>query len=166
MGKPYSLDPRERICAYVSLGHSARAAGRGLGFSAATAVQFVAEHRTRGTVVAKRQGRPPGRLGKLAPHLDFLLDIVRAEPDITRKELAAALSDTEDVQVQLSSLHRVLERAGLSHKKDCSPPNVISPRSVRHAGSGSSAVSRECTRNRFSALGTAETARMAYHQRA
>ena len=28
MGKAYSLDLRERICAYVGRGHSARAAGR------------------------------------------------------------------------------------------------------------------------------------------
>lgn len=117
MGKPYSLDLRERICVYVARGHSARAAGRVFGVSAATAVRFASEHRTRGTVAAKPQGRPPGQFGKLAPHLDFLLDIVRAEPDITLKELAAALSETEGVQVQLSSLHRALERAGFSYKK-------------------------------------------------
>ena len=117
MGKPYSLDLRQRICAYVARGHSARAAGRLFGVSAATAVRFAAEHRARGTVVAKRQGRPPGRFGKLTPHLDFLLDIVRAEPDITLKELAASLSETEGVRVQLSSLHRALGRAGLSYKK-------------------------------------------------
>lgn len=117
MGKPYSLDLRHRICAYVARGFSARSAGRVFGVSAATAVRLAAEHRTRGTVAPKRQGRPPGQFGKLAPHLDFLIDIVRAEPDITLKELAAALSDTEGVQVQLSSLHRALDRAGLSYKK-------------------------------------------------
>lgn len=117
MGKPYSLDLRERICAYVSQGHSARAAGRVFGVSAATAVRFAAEHRESGEVTPKPQGRPSGRFGKLAPHLDFLVDIVRAEPDITLKELAAALSETEGVQVQLSSLHRALERAGMSYKK-------------------------------------------------
>ncbi len=117
MGKPYSLDLRERICGYVERGHSARSAGRVFGVSAATAVRFAAEHRARGTVVAKRQGGPPGRFGKLAPHLSFLLDIVRAEPDITLKELAAALSETEGARVQLSSLHRALDRAGLSYKK-------------------------------------------------
>jgi transposase len=42
---------------------------------------------------------------------------VRAEPDITLKELAAALSETYGVDAQLSSLHRALERAGLSYKK-------------------------------------------------
>jgi transposase len=61
MGKPYSLDIRQRICAYVAKGHSARAAGRVFGVSAATAVRFAAEYRTRGSVDAKRQGRPPGR---------------------------------------------------------------------------------------------------------
>ena len=117
MGKPYSLDLRERICEYVARGHSARAAGRVFGVSAATAVRFASEHRTRGSVAAKPQGRPPGQFGKLAPHLDFLVDLVRAEPDITLKELAAALSEAEGVQVQLSSLHRALERAGFSYKK-------------------------------------------------
>ena len=65
----------------------------------------------------KPQGRPAGQFGKLAPHRDFLLKIVQAEPDITLKELAAALAETHGVEVQLSSLHRALERAGLSYKK-------------------------------------------------
>jgi transposase len=117
MGKPYSLDLRKRICAYVAKGHSARATGRVFCVSAATAVRFAAEYRTRGSVDAKRQGRPPGRFGKLAPHRDFLLDIVRAEPDITLKELASALAETEGVLVHLSSLHRALDRAGFSYKK-------------------------------------------------
>lgn len=42
MGKPYSLDLRRRICAYLAKGHSARAAGRVFDFSAATAVRFAA----------------------------------------------------------------------------------------------------------------------------
>ena len=39
-----------------------------------------------------------------------VVDIVPAEPDITLKELATALSETERVQVKLSSLHRALGR--------------------------------------------------------
>jgi len=48
------------------------------------------------------------------------VDIVRAEPDITLKELATALSETERVQVQLSSLHRALGRTldrALGHRR-------------------------------------------------
>lgn len=117
MGKPYSLDLRERICAYVAKGNSARSAGRLFGVSAATAVRFAAESRKCGSVAPKPQGRPAGQFGKLAPYKRFLLEIVRAEPDITLKELAAALSETHGVDVQLSSLHRALARAGLSYKK-------------------------------------------------
>lgn len=115
MGKPYSLDLRDRICAYVARGHSARAAGRVFGVGAATAVRFAAEHREGGDIAAKPQGRPSGRFGKLAAHLDFLPDIVRAERDITPKEPAAALSEAEGVQVQLPSLHRAPERPGVRH---------------------------------------------------
>jgi len=45
-----------------------------------------------------------------------VVDIVPAEPDITLKKLATALSETERVQVQLSSLHRALDRA-LGHRR-------------------------------------------------
>ena len=117
MGKAYSLDLRERICAYVAKGNSARSAGRLFGVSAATAVRFAAQYRDHGAAIPKPQGRPPGRFGKLAPHREFLLEIVQAEPDITLKELAAALAETHGVDVQLSSLHRALIRAGLSYKK-------------------------------------------------
>ncbi|MBZ8119753.1 IS630 transposase-related protein [Roseovarius sp. LXJ103] len=102
MGKPYSLDLRQRICDYVAKGHSARTAGRVFCASPATAVRFAAEYRTRGLVAAKRQGRSLGRFGRLAPHRDVFLVILRAEPDITLKELAAALSETKGVLVQLS----------------------------------------------------------------
>lgn len=76
MGKPYSLDLRERICAYVAKGNLARSAGRLFGVSAATAVRFAAEHREHGTTVPKPQGRTAGQFGKLAPYRKFLLEIV------------------------------------------------------------------------------------------
>lgn len=128
MGKPYSLDLRQRICDYISAGHSCRAAGRMFGVSASTAVRLAADHRDRGDVSPKRQGRAPGTVGKLAPHRDFLIEIVRAEPDITLRELAGALEDTHGVTVQLSSIHRALVRAGLSYKKRADRPGTSAPR--------------------------------------
>ena len=116
MGKPYSLDLRHRICRYVAAGNSCRAAGRIFGVSAATAVRYAADQRERGEVSPKPQGRPAGKFGKLAPYTDFLIDIVRAEPGITLQELSCALIDTHSVSVQLSSIHRALQRAGFSYK--------------------------------------------------
>ena len=117
MGKPYSIDLRERIVAYVVAGQSCRAAARVFGVSASTAVRLAAAQRLQGHLAPKPQGRAPGTAGKLAPHKAFLLEIVRAEPDITLKELAGALAEAHAVRVQLSSLHRALRRAGISYKK-------------------------------------------------
>lgn len=117
MGKPYSVDLRERIVGYVAAGHSARAAGRLFGVSPATAVRLAAAHRESGSVVPKLQGRAPGTAGKLAPHQDFLVSAVRADPDMTLHELAAALKEATGVDAHVSSVQRALVRAGLSYKK-------------------------------------------------
>lgn len=117
MGKPYSLDLRERIVGYVAQGHSARAAGRLFGVSASTAVRLTAAQRCDGGVAPKPQGRPPGKVGKLAAHMGFLIEVVKSDPDITLRELAGALKDAEGVEAQLSSIHRALIRAGYSYKK-------------------------------------------------
>jgi transposase len=117
MGKPYSMDLRERVFCYIAAGNSRRAAARVFGVSASTAVRLAAAHRERGAITPKRQGRAPGTAGKLAPHMAFLAEIVRAEPDITLKELSGALKQTHGVSVQLSSIHRALIRAGFSYKK-------------------------------------------------
>jgi transposase len=117
MGKPYSLDLRERIVAHVEAGHSARAAGRLFGVSASTAVRLMASWRAKGTVVPLPQGRVTGTAGKLAPHRAFLVEVVQSEPDITLRELAGALEDAEGVTANVSSLHRALKGLRLAYKK-------------------------------------------------
>ena len=117
MGKPYSLALHKRVVSYVTAGHSCRAAGRIFGVSALAEVRAVSEHRSRGNVSVKPQGRPADQFGKLAPHMDFLVEIVHAEPDITLAKFSNALEDTFGLRVQLSSIHRALQRAGFSYKK-------------------------------------------------
>lgn len=117
MGKPHSLDLRERIVGYVAAGHAARAAARVFGVSASTAVRWAAAYRRNGSIAAKPQGRTPGTQGKLVAHIGFLVEPVKAEPDIALQELAEALREARDVEVHLSSIHSALIRAGYSHKK-------------------------------------------------
>ena len=116
-GKPYSLDLRKRIVSYVEEGHSARAATGVFGVSASTAVRLAAAQRRDGNLAPKVQGRAPGTAGKLAAHIGFLLERVKSKPDITLQELAEALKEARGVEVQLSSIHRALVRAGYSYKK-------------------------------------------------
>ncbi len=117
MGKPYSMDLRQRIVDYILAGNSARAAGRVFGVSASTAVRLASEQRRRGSFEPKAQGRRPGTVGKLAPHIDFLKEVVQSDPDITLRELAGALEEARGIRVQLSSIQRALIRAGYSYKK-------------------------------------------------
>ena len=87
------------------------------GVSASTAVRLAAAQRWLGHVAPEPQGRVAGTAGKLAAHTAFLLEVVRAEPDITLRELAGALAEAHGMKVQLSLLHRALRRAGHSYKK-------------------------------------------------
>ena len=116
MGKPYSIDLRERVQAEVESGQSRRAAARRYNVSASFAVKLADRVSRNGSAEPARQGRPPGG-GKLAPHLTALLEWVEAEPDITMPELAAKLKAEKDVTAHPASLSRLLlRRAGLSKK--------------------------------------------------
>lgn len=148
MGRAYSVDLRERIAGHVAAGGSRREAGRRFGVSASTAVRIAARQAERGTLAPRKQGRPPGR-GKLAPYVDFLVEIVVAVPDITLEELAAALFAEHGVKVHPSSISRVLIKAGVTYKKSRSRPrSAIGPRSAPSTPIGSSTPSRACAWSR------------------
>ena len=117
MGKPYSIDLRERVQAAVDGGQSRRSAARHYDVSASFAVKLAERALQTGSVDPAPQGRPPGS-GKLAPHLAILLEWVEAEPDITMPELAAKLLAERAVTAHPASLSRVLLQAGLSFKKN------------------------------------------------
>ena len=86
MGKPYSIDLRERVQAEVEGGQSRRGAARRYDISASFAVKLADRVSRTGSAEPVRQGRLPGG-GKLAPYLTVLLGWIDAEPDII---LAAA----------------------------------------------------------------------------
>src|SRR5215468_1899941 len=117
MGKPYSIDLRERVQAAIASGRSRRAAARRYDVSASFAVKLADRVSRTGSAAPARQGRPPGG-GKLAPYLEALLEWVEVEPDITMPELAAKLAAEKAVTAHPASLSRVLLKAGLTSKKN------------------------------------------------
>ncbi len=136
MGKPLSLDLRERVWKFIEGGGSRRAAARHFRISVSSAVRIAASQAERGTLEPRKQGRPPGQ-GKLAAYVDFLVEIVEAMPDITLDELAAALASEHAVQAHPASISRVLTRAELTYKKSRSMPRSASgPPSARRAPTG------------------------------
>jgi transposase len=117
MGKAYSIDLRERVQGEIESGQSRRSAARRYNVSPSFAVKLADRVSRTGSAEPARQGRPPGG-GKLAAHLEALLEWVEAAPDITMPELAAKLKAEKGMTAHPASLSRVLLKAGLSFKKN------------------------------------------------
>lgn len=69
MGKPISVDLRDRIVVFVDAGHSRREAAAHYSVSVSFVVKLMARYRVTGPVEPARQGRPPGK-GKFSPYRD------------------------------------------------------------------------------------------------
>jgi len=116
MTKSLSMDLRERIVARIEGGESRRRTAALFGVSVSSAIRFAQRKRDTGSVAAKKRGRPSGS-GKLSTHVEFLLELVRNDGDITSDELAAALEEAHGVTADPSSIRRILREQGHTYKK-------------------------------------------------
>jgi transposase len=116
MGKSYSSALRERVVAFVGAGHSRRAASRHFNVSESFSIKLMQPVTGSGSALPGRQGRPPCG-GKLAACMAFLIDAVKAKPDMTMPELSARLQAERGVQAQPATLSRFLCRCGFTYKK-------------------------------------------------
>lgn len=130
MGKSYSLDLRERVVAFIEVGHSRRAASEHFDVSESFSIKLMQRVTKLGSVLPDRQGRPPGS-GKLAAHESFLIGVVEVEPDITMPELSARLEARHGIAVQPATLSRFLCRRGFTYKKN---PHGVGGRTRRRQG--------------------------------
>ena len=123
MAKGYSKDLRARAVALVEDGESRREAARVLGLGASTAIRWIERWATTGSVAAL-----PGTGHSRSPleaHRQWLLDLVAAEPDLTRRDpLAAQIREAAENRYDLGL---ALLRTPRHHvqKKLCTPPNRI-----------------------------------------
>ncbi len=119
MTKTLSKDIRSRFRHYIEEGWTARATGRALKISPASAVRFrQAILQGKGLDAKPRGGHLGG--GKLSGFIDFLIELVSQDPDITLYELRDALEAAHGVRVHHSSVDRALRRAGYTFKKRAS----------------------------------------------
>lgn len=78
--------------------------------------RWSARAKSEGSPKPRKQGRPAGK-GPLVAHLDYLIAVVEAAPDITMPELAAKLQAERGVVAAWASLSKLLCRAGFTYKK-------------------------------------------------
>ena len=116
MPAPFSLDSRHRFQVLHQEGLSAREIGRSLLISAATAVRFAACLRQTGNLTPAANSRRQGHV-RLVPHEGVFAELAGQDPDITLKELQAALLEAHGIQASRSGIDVVLRRFDLTYKK-------------------------------------------------
>jgi len=115
MGKPYSMDLRERVVAAIEGGMSTRAAAARYSIGIATAGAWARLKRATGAVRPARQGKPKGSV--LDAHTDFILGMLKKAPDTTLDEMVERLAEERAVTVVRTAVWKFLDRHEQTHKK-------------------------------------------------
>lgn len=116
MGKPLSVDLRERVVAAVVKGGLSRnQAAKRFGVAISTAVNWVRRFLDTGSVTPARIGGYRKKTLRGA-HRDWLLDRVK-EKDFTIRGLVAELEAERGVKVDYKTMWSFLHDEGLSFKK-------------------------------------------------
>ena len=116
MALGYSDDLRVRVIEGVESGESRRAAARRLRVGASSAIRWMQRFNQTGSFSALRGKRKPR--SPLAAHRQWLLDLVKTEPDATLGEINARLFDVHALQSSASAVCRFFLREGISFKKN------------------------------------------------
>jgi transposase len=113
MPKPYSNDLRERVIEAVESGASRREAADLFKLSASSAVRWCQLWRNTGSAEAKPSG---GSTSPLEKHSDWFLALIAEHPDLTLKEILAAMAKRR-ISGSRSALQRFFDRHNVSFKK-------------------------------------------------
>jgi transposase len=121
----YSNDLRVRVIQAVEGGAAARAAARQFVIGDSTAIRWVNRWRETGSFEArsnKGRSRSP-----LKEHEDWLLELVRREPDLTLEEIQRRLLEEQGQKAAIGSIWRFFDRHAISFKKNRSRGRAGSP---------------------------------------
>jgi len=116
MGKPCSLDLRERVVAAVEVeGLSRNQAAARFGVAPSSAIKWVARFRATGSAAPAKMGGHKKRTLR-GEHADWLIARCR-EKDFTISQLVAELREVRGLKVDRRSVWEFLHAEGLSFKK-------------------------------------------------
>src|SRR5215210_8405177 len=114
MGKPLSVDLRDRVVTAIEGGMSRRQAASRFGVSISSASRWTSLSRRTGDVRPKRQGGDK-RSGRIEAYAPVILGAVEERPDITLAELRGLLAE-HGVAVAVSTLWRFFARRKITLK--------------------------------------------------
>src|SRR5258705_9373348 len=113
MPKPYSTDLRERVVDAVESGASRREAAEMFKLSVSSAIRWCRRWSDTGSTEAKQSG---GSTSPLEDHADWFLALIAKQPDLTLKEILAAMAK-RGIAGSRSALQRFFDRHNVSFKK-------------------------------------------------
>jgi transposase len=115
MGRPYSLDLRERVVASVEGGRSCRETAGLFGVSVASVVKWSQRDRATGSAAAKPMGRRDRPL-ILLPEREWLLTRLAAKPDLTLRGVQAELA-ARGIRVSCKAIWNFFRAEQVTFKK-------------------------------------------------
>jgi transposase len=134
MAKPLDKDLRVRVVGAVREGMSRHAAAARFGVSISSAIRWAKLEEETGSVAPKPMGGD--RHSKLLEHRDFLLALVKAEPDLTLTEIRGRLAKRRII-VGHATVWRFYAKAQITFKKNAARRRAGS--AGRRTGSAGSA---------------------------
>ena len=134
MGRPYSLDLRERVVTAMATGMSGREAARHFSIGESTALRWAWRARETGSPKAKPMGGT--RPFALEAHRDWITARLAEKPDLTLRALAVELKARGAQGSSFAVWSIVADTLGSALKKACTPASKIGPMSRAAAASG------------------------------
>jgi len=117
MTKSLSKDIRERVVSAVECGMTRRSAAKRFGIAPSTAIKWVDRWRRTGDIGPRPRGGDH-RSHRIEAHAEEILALIVGTPDTTLVELAEHLEETHGVVVAQSTIWRLLDRRGMTFKKN------------------------------------------------
>ena len=113
MPKPYSTDLRERAVEAVESGASRREVAETFKLGVSSVIRWCRRWSETGSAEPKRSG---GSISPLEEHSDWLLALIAEQPDVTLKEILAAMAK-RGIAGSRSALQRFFDRHNVIFKK-------------------------------------------------
>jgi transposase len=117
MPSAYSYDLRQRVVAAVEEGASRRRAARQFKVGISTVIRWAARLAATGSCAAMPSGGDH-KSKAVEAYKDWLLDLVKAEPDLTLSEIHLRLQATHGLKKSFSCLWRFFARHDITFKKN------------------------------------------------
>jgi transposase len=107
------MDLRERVIGAIAAGASRRETAEHFGLSPSVVIIWAQRHHATGSIAPKPCG---GSVSPLEEHEDFILGLIKGQPDMTLDEIVATLAKAK-IPCSRTAVWRFFDRHGVTFKK-------------------------------------------------